>query len=109
MATTSDDNQDRELRRKAKERFAVAQKLESEYLRSLRQLTKQIDHIIKGMTNEGVIKNSSELQRVLRQYSVTVEPWARSIAEKMLLRIAKKDEAAWISLGKDMGKSLRRS
>ena len=108
MATTRDDNQDRELRQKAKERFAVAEKLEKEYLRSLRQLTRQVDHIIKGMTNEGVIKNSSELQRVLRQYSVTVEPWARSIAEKMLLRIAKKDETAWISLGKEMGKSLRK-
>ena len=108
MATTRDDNQDRELRRKAKERFAVAEKLEKEYLRSLRQLTRQVDHIIKGMTNNGVIRNSSELQRVLRQYSVLVEPWARSVAEKMLLRVSKKDEAAWISLGKEMGKSLRK-
>jgi len=79
-----------------------------EYLRSLRQLTRQIDHIVKGMAPGGMVGNSIELQRVLRQYGEAIEPWARSVAEKMLARAARKDEAAWIQLGKTMGKSLRK-
>jgi SPP1 gp7 family putative phage head morphogenesis protein len=105
---TKDDLSDRELRHKAKERFAVASRLEAEYLRSLRQLTRQIDHIVKGMAPGGVVRNSIELQKVLRDYAKTVEPWARSVAEKMVTRIARKDEFAWIEMGNQIGRNLRK-
>lgn len=97
-----------EQRRQARERFAVAERMENEYLRSLRQLTRQIDHIVKGMAPNGVVKDSNELQQVLTQYSRTIEPWARAVAEKMIMRIARKDEFAWTHLGKSIGRSLRR-
>lgn len=102
-----DDLSNKELRRAARERFALAERLEAEYLRSLRQLTRQVDHIVKGMAPNGVVRNSAELQKVLYQYAQAIEPWARGVAEKMLLRIAQKDERAWIQLGRAMGKSLR--
>ena len=105
---TVDDASDRELRRRARERFELAERLEREYLRSLRQLTKQIDSIVKGMAPGGVVKNSIELQSVLRQYSQTIAPWARSVGEKMLLRIAKKDESAWAKMGNEIGRNLRK-
>jgi SPP1 gp7 family putative phage head morphogenesis protein len=105
---TRDDLSDKELRRQAQERFALAERLEREYLRALRQLTRQVDHIVKGMAPGGVVKNSIEIQSVLRQYSQTIEPWARSVAEKMLWRIAKKDEAAWAKLGTEIGRNLRK-
>lgn len=97
-----------EQRRQARERFAVAERMEAEYLRSLRQLTRQIDHIVKAMAPNGVVKNSNELQQVLTQYSRTIEPWARAVAEKIVLRIARKDEFAWMHLGKSIGRSLRK-
>lgn len=103
----SDPRQERELRKQARERFANAQRLEAEYLRALRQLTRQVDHIVKGMAPQGVVKDSQELQKVLRKYAETIEPWAKSVAEKMLTRIAKKDEQSWMRLGKSMGKSMR--
>ena len=99
---TRDDYTDKELRRQARERFAVAQRLEAEYLRTLRGLTRQIDSMVRHMAN-----NPDELQKILRQYSQTITPWARSVAQKMLTRVAKKDESAWLQLGKQMGKSLR--
>lgn len=95
------------LRRQARERFNVARKLESEYLRALRQLTRQIDHMVKGMAPNGVVTNSQELEQMLRQYSQTIRPWAKSVAQKMIARIAQKDKSAWIQLGKAMGKALR--
>jgi SPP1 gp7 family putative phage head morphogenesis protein len=111
MATvtkTRDDISDREQRRKARERFQLAERLEREYMRSLRLLTRQIDHMVKGLAPKGVVKNAAELQSMLRQYSRTIEPWARTVAEKIFLRISRKDEAAWAKLGKEMGRGLRK-
>lgn len=96
------------LRKKARERFHLAERLEAEYLRALRHLTRQVDHIVKGMAPGGVVNNSAELQKVLRSYAKTIEPWARSVAEKMLGRIARQDEAAWIQMGRSMGRELRK-
>lgn len=104
---TRDDPTNKEIRRAARERFQLAERLEAEYLRALRQLTRQVDHIVKGMAPNGFVKDSQELQRVLRQYAQTIEPWARKVAEKMLARISQKDERAWLQLSRAMGKSLR--
>jgi SPP1 gp7 family putative phage head morphogenesis protein len=96
-------------KRRAKERFAVASRMEAEYLRILRQLTRQIDSIVKGMVQKGKpITNTFELQRALRNYAKTIEPWARAVATKMVERIARKNEAAWIQMGGDLSKSLRK-
>jgi SPP1 gp7 family putative phage head morphogenesis protein len=99
---------DNEQRRKARERFHLAERLEAEYLRALRHLTRQVDHIVKGMAPGGVVRNSAELEKVLRAYSQTIEPWARSVAEKMLGRIARQGENAWIQMGRSMGRELRK-
>lgn len=104
MATklkTQDDSPG-ELRRKARERFATANRLEAEYLRSLNYLTRQIDHMVKNMGHK-----PNDLQALLRKYSETIKPWAQSIAEKMVTRIARTDERAWIQLGRSVGRSLR--
>ena len=103
-ALTRDDA--RAQQKKARERFQTAEKLEKEYARSLRYLTRQIDHIVKGMASKD-LKKVNELEEVLKRYAETIKPWARSVAEKMLLRIARKDEASWLQLGKSIGKVLR--
>lgn len=103
-----DDFTASEARRQARERFAVAERLEAEYLRALRQLTRQIDHIVKGMAPNGVVRNSMQLQKVLRDYAKTIEPWAEAVATKMVTRIARKEESSWQALGKTMGRNLRK-
>jgi SPP1 gp7 family putative phage head morphogenesis protein len=109
MAEKTDQSKEaREARRKSRERFAVMQKLEAEYMRALRQLTNQIDHIVKAMAPGGWAKDANQLQSVLRQYAKVIEPWAQSIAERMVFRIARLNEAAWTQLGKDIGRELRK-
>ncbi len=108
MIITKDDFSASQARRAARERYAVAQRLEAEYLRSLRQLTRHIDHIVKGMAPNGVVRNSMELQKVLRDYSRTIEPWATSVAEKMISRIARKEASSWIALSSTMSRNLRK-
>lgn len=97
----------KEQRRMARERFNIASRMENEYLRNLRYLTRQIDQIVKGMIPADA-SGSLELQKVLEQYSRTITPWAKSIAQKMVFRVAKKNEQAWFSLSKDMGRTLRK-
>ncbi len=98
----------KEQRAAARKRFAVATRLEKEYMRSLRQLSKQIDQIVKGMVPTGTADNSHQIAALLRSYSDTIRPWAQSIARRMLERVADKDEKAWIELSRDIGKSLRK-
>ena len=105
---TRDDLSNAAQRRHAKERFATAQRMENEYLRSLRLLTRHIDHIVKGMAPKGFVRNPAELQRVLRQYSQAIEPWAKAVAEKLYWRVSRKDEAAWMQLSKQINRSLRK-
>jgi SPP1 gp7 family putative phage head morphogenesis protein len=106
--TKSERKEAQENRRKARERFALAERLEAEYLRALRKVTTQIDHIVKGMAPGGMVRNSAELEGMLKAYAKLIEPWARNVAIKMLNRIADKDEAAWMKLGRGMGLSLRK-
>lgn len=96
-----------EERKQARERFATASRLEREYLRSLRYVTNQIDHMIKGVMN-GAKPDIAALEQMLVRYSQLIEPWARSVAQKMLTRVARKDENAWIQTGNAMGKALRK-
>jgi SPP1 gp7 family putative phage head morphogenesis protein len=96
------------LRAKARQRYALAERLEAEYLRALRRVTRQIDHIVKEMAPGGVIGNSVELENMLRAYAKLIEPWARKLATRMLNRISSKDEAAWAKLGKEIGRELRK-
>jgi SPP1 gp7 family putative phage head morphogenesis protein len=103
-----DDISKAQQHRIARERFNTASKLENEYLRSLRYLTRQIDQIVKTMAPAGDLSNSVELQKVLRDYSRTITPWAKSVAEKMIYRIAKKDEQSWSGLGLEVSRNLRR-
>ena len=108
ILATRDDHNSPQQRRIARERFANAQRLENEYMRSLRYLTRQIDHIVKTMAPSGDLKNSAELQRVLSDYSRTITPWAKSVADKMLYRIAKKDEQSWSKMGLEISRALRK-
>jgi len=97
-----------ELRRLARQRFAKAHRLEASYLRQLQGVVRQIDAIVKGMAPQGVVHDLPGIQRVLNQYSETIRPWAKSVAERILAEISRRDEAAWHELGKETGRALRK-
>jgi SPP1 gp7 family putative phage head morphogenesis protein len=101
---TRDDRPSAAERRAARERFATAQRVEAEYMRSLRQLTRQVDHMVRGMAG----RDNAALERMLRQYSEIVEPWAKTVAEKMVADIARRDATAWSALGRSIGRSLKK-
>lgn len=98
----------RTLKRMALERFKAARRIENEYLKSLRQVSRQIDNIVKGMAPKGQIKNPRELAKMLQQYAQLISPWAKALAEKMVKEIATKNKKAWESVGNDVGKVFKR-
>ena len=89
---------------KAQSRQRIIERLEMEYLRSLKQLTTEIDKIVRRYGP----KDAAITQTILRRYAETVRPWARIVAERMLQRVSRKDAASWIKLGNNIGKALRK-
>ena len=100
---TTDDRPSSAERRAARERFATAARVEAEYVRALRGLTRQIDQMVRSMAQ----RDHQKLQQMLREYARTIQPWAESIAEKMTARVAKRDAMNWIAAGKSIGRRLR--
>jgi SPP1 gp7 family putative phage head morphogenesis protein len=96
------------LRKQGRERFNTASRLENDYMRALRSLTRQIDAIIRGMAPHGDISKVLALQRTLEAYGEAIRPWAASVVAKMMARVDQKDAAAWARLGQSIGKQLRR-
>jgi len=104
-------NKERIQKRRARERFNVASRLEREYLRSLRHIVKQIDVMTKSIINKNMTEDElktahGQLSNMLRGYGETIKPWAKSVANKMVAKIAKVDESNWVKLGREMNKSL---
>lgn len=94
-------------RRKAHERFLRARKVEATYARQLRQVARQVGHIVNGMAPEGMVDHLQQLNDMLYRYAELLRPWAGAIANRMLVDVAQRDEAAWMAHAKDIGISLR--
>lgn len=107
LMSTTKDATNREKKRAQNSRFRAVKRMENDYLRSLNQLVKQIDSIVKGLSPRGVPK-PTEIQRMLTQYSQLISPWAKELANKMLDEVNAKNLLAWNTLGNDVGRSLRK-
>ena len=104
MAVTREQvRQAHEQREASKKRFAIAARIEKQYLSQLRSLTSNIDAMLNAMSGK-----PEALIDLLTRYSFTIEPWAESIAEKMVSSIIERDATAWIQLGYDMNRSLKK-
>lgn len=108
MGRVRDDFRNRELHAEASKRFRMAERLEAEYMRSLRPLAKQIDQIVRSMAPKGVVTDSTELQQVLRSYGIALKPWATSVAGKMVARIGAIDDKRWFKMSEQMGTAMKR-
>jgi SPP1 gp7 family putative phage head morphogenesis protein len=91
--------------------FARARRAELTYGLQLRKIAKQIGDLTRGsgLTNQlGGIDPTRlpELMRTLDLYAQAITPWARSAAQRMLLEVGRRDDAAWRELAKRMGQSV---
>lgn len=50
----------------------------------------------------------SALQRILGQYSGILQPWAKTVVERMTAEVSQRDIRAWAELGRSIGQSLKK-
>jgi SPP1 gp7 family putative phage head morphogenesis protein len=95
------------LRIEARERFLAGRKAESHYALQLRQVAKQIGDLVRGLAPSGVIQDMSIILRSLNAYGEVLQPWAESVAQRMIVDVSRRDATAWFEHGKMIGQALR--
>jgi SPP1 gp7 family putative phage head morphogenesis protein len=97
----------RKARKEARERFLAGRKAEKVYSRQLKQVARQIGHIVEGMAPKGVVSDIGRLTQMLHRYAEVLEPWAESVASRMIEDVSRRDAAAWEAHGKAIGAALK--
>ena len=100
---------DRARRETIKERksFRTARQAEAKYGAQLRSIAAQCGVIIRGLTPRGGIPDPVIVEQTLRRYSEMIRPWAKSVGERMLSDVRRRDEAVWASMAQDMSRDLQ--
>jgi SPP1 gp7 family putative phage head morphogenesis protein len=98
--------------RSRRTRFATVRRTETEYARALRKIARHVDDIVRGFAPaDGISWNPLDLRRlaeILDGYSVILEPWAATQANRILTEVARRDAVAWAKHGKEIGRLLHR-
>lgn len=85
--------------------------MELSYNAKLRQVARQVGHIVEGLLGKDAQDITSAEEREIRysleRYSALLKPWARSVARYMLADVDRRNMKAWKEVGKEMGRALR--
>src|ERR1039458_1626629 len=96
-----------------RERFNLARKTESSFGRQLRSVASNIEMIIRHAmphfeSPADLIDQFDPLKKALEQYAILITPWARSVSERMIAQVSRRDASAWARLGETMGIALKK-
>lgn len=81
--------------------FRASRRAELDYARRLRRVADRVAELVRSTDN------LAELETLLRRYADTIEPWARSVARRMIADVDKRNERTWVELSREMSRSLR--
>lgn len=94
--------------RLARQRFLGARRAETQYAVQLRRIAQQVGHIVRGIFRPDTPLDAARaIETALRDYARLIGPWAAAQAERMAAEVARRDEYAWASLGREIGAGLR--
>ena len=91
---------------KERQKWMRARKAESDYAAQLRQVARQVGVLVKGFAPSGTLEQFAVLRDALLKYADLLYPWAKSVAQRMLEEVSRKDESAWKEHGQKIGRSL---
>jgi SPP1 gp7 family putative phage head morphogenesis protein len=97
-----------ELRKRSRQRFAQARKVEKIYERQLSSIAKHVGALIKAFAPKGVVSDMGSLTNALTRYSDALRPWAIAVTHRMQAQVSQKDIYAWSELGRELGRSLQK-
>jgi SPP1 gp7 family putative phage head morphogenesis protein len=98
----------REAARKARRFFLSVRRADKQYGIQLARVSRAIIDLIRGFEGSERRTDLFKLAESLDDYSDVLEPWAREVGRRMLVDVSKRDEKAWMQLGEEMGRYLRR-
>lgn len=87
--------------------FERVRNAEGFYGRQLRKIADHVDDLVKGV-NPTHIDEIEVLRRMLERYADILRPWAETVARRMLIDVARRDERAWKTHAQLLGTELRR-
>jgi SPP1 gp7 family putative phage head morphogenesis protein len=87
--------------------FSASNAAEAEFARALKRVAKIAGHIVELHVGHGRINNLTDMREALKEYSRTLEPWARRQAEKMLKKVSNSNARAFKKSSKEMGKLIQ--
>ena len=91
----------------ARSAFKRATRLEQQYGRRLRSIARHIGELIRGFADVDTLSGFAPLQTALRRYADILDPWARSVGDRMVKEIAAHDATSWRQVSAEMGRNLR--
>lgn len=96
--------------RATRELWIRSRKATKQYERLLKGVAYQVGSIVSGIAPNGVVDetNSSALHETLRAYAELLRPWAVLTASRMIAEVGQRDKNAWLSMGKEIGRSLNK-
>ncbi|MDB5448315.1 MAG: putative head morphosis protein, partial [Phenylobacterium sp.] len=96
-----------DLRPKGDPSFVQARKVERYYGAQLRKIARHIGELVSGSPPADLMQ-AALLGDRLRKYSALISPWAKSVAERMIADVSRRDRDAWRARSAEMGSLLRR-
>jgi len=85
-------------------RWAAIRGAELFYTKALRKLAKTVGQFIKDLWDTGKVE---QIQPTLENYSEIIEPWANSVAQKMITEVSNNDYKAWLKHSGKMAASMQ--
>jgi SPP1 gp7 family putative phage head morphogenesis protein len=90
----------------ARRNWLRTRRVERQYATQLRRIARNIGEIVSGLW-QGEGESTVAIEEMLRRYAEIIEPWARSVSERMLAEVARRDAASWQELGRRVNRALR--
>lgn len=90
-----------------RQKWTAPRRAESQYSRVLRRIAKSIGTLVEGMAPGGKVEDSTRLTAALSRYAEMLQPWAQSVAKRMLDDVLKRDEQQWLIHGEKLAQRVR--
>ncbi|MFA5355299.1 MAG: hypothetical protein WC302_00975, partial [Candidatus Paceibacterota bacterium] len=87
--------------------FQKSKRIQLDYERALRSLSREVNKLIRGYDPKDVI-SAEALKRALNKYSEIISPWALTVVNKVLREVDKQDINAWKTHSQRMSIAMRR-
>jgi len=88
-----------------KSAFIRSKKAERAYQSQLLKVARNVDQIVRSL--KGQPGYADKIAASLERYAAAVEPWAISVASRMVAEIDARDKASWRSVSETISKGLR--